>query len=150
MFGDLPSFLGPSFHGLDEMHLFTNVAKLLFDMISPVTNKKFKYNGKESTYPFLFNHSKHGPLIKASVNSSRSSIPPNFHGSFHGVDMSQGTRGQYRSVDWLDWLRYILPNLITPVLNDRRAAEALDSLVYAITLAMQWKITEKQIKIIEK
>lgn len=150
MFGDLPTFLGPSFHGLDEMHLFTNVAKLIFDMLSPLQNSNFKFKGNEAEYPFLFNHSKYGPLIKLSTDISRKTIPPDFHGSFNGVDLSKKTRGQYRSVDWLDWLRYILPTLVTPRLYDKEAAEALNSLAYAITIAMQWNITESQVKMIEK
>ncbi|KAL0582457.1 hypothetical protein ABG067_007666 [Albugo candida] len=52
VFSPLVAFKSVSFHSLDEMHLVTNVAKTIFELISTRYNKSYKYAGNEKEYPF--------------------------------------------------------------------------------------------------
>ncbi|CEP17709.1 hypothetical protein [Parasitella parasitica] len=53
IFGLLPYFSSGIYHfGFDELHGISNLAKLLFDMVSSLYSTHFKYHANESDYPF--------------------------------------------------------------------------------------------------
>ena len=43
------------FHGLDELHLFSNATELVYAMIASSLSKAFKFVGNEGAYPFGIN-----------------------------------------------------------------------------------------------
>ncbi|KAI8966907.1 hypothetical protein BDF20DRAFT_830676, partial [Mycotypha africana] len=144
MFGDLCTF-NVHFQLMDEFHLFTNVARLINEVVSPPFNSKYKYNGNADTYPFLLKCRSYGPLIKQATDMSRAEIPPQFHASWKGINICDRLKGQYRSTDWINWLINIVPTLITPAFMDVDAATALNKLCHAVKLATQWTISEEQL-----
>ncbi len=56
----------------------------------------------------------------------------------------QKTEG-FRAVDWLDFLLYIIPTLVTPYLPSRTVQKAVLSLVKGCSLALQWDLTDELI-----
>ena len=74
---------------IDEFHLFTNVAKLVSEMISPAVNSKYKYAGDEALYPFNLHDRRFGALAEGATNKSKSFIVSHFSSSWIGIDLNQ-------------------------------------------------------------
>ncbi|WP_348240141.1 hypothetical protein, partial [Salmonella enterica] len=81
MFASLPTF-NENFHVIDEFHLFTNVAKLIYFAVSPAHNRQFKYvPGDEGQiddfqeYAFELVDRRNGLWIKQAMDLSKAAMP---------------------------------------------------------------------------
>ncbi|KAG2209615.1 hypothetical protein INT45_009870, partial [Circinella minor] len=136
LFGQLKSFHGYSFFGLDEMHCIgANVTRKLWDMIT----------GNFATDVNATIKLRRGPCldIGRAIVDLGSILPSRiFEGSFRDVSKKAGLM---RSVDWIMFLQITIPTLVFEQLVDEygRNAEqvqALMSLVIGCTLSLQWEI----------
>ncbi|KAI8323632.1 hypothetical protein EDC96DRAFT_595496 [Choanephora cucurbitarum] len=134
---DVPVFdiAGTYFHGLDELHLFSNVTKLVYAMIASNLSKAFKFVGNEGAYPFRINKVDCA-LIEEALKLTKSNVPNIFAGSWQPFNPSTSL-SKYRSVDYIDILRYVMPTLIAPRLVNKTAGKALGCLCRGVSLAMQ-------------
>ena len=73
IFGGLSFFTYPFFVTLDEFYLASNVAKLLYEMLSPSFNDKYAYTGNKVDYPFKIS-SHAGMLIEKSLEISKGHV----------------------------------------------------------------------------
>ena len=138
------SFLGVEFFGLDEMHLISNVAKQLYNLLTTSNNSKFcPPSCLSKDYPFNLDNSDF-TVIQKSMDESRCNIPLAFSGCFKGIN-EKSTNG-YRSVDWLDFLMYAVPTLVVPLLHSKSTQDAVSALVRACGVALQWEITEDELQ----
>ncbi|KAI8058904.1 hypothetical protein BDF21DRAFT_456040 [Thamnidium elegans] len=149
IFGSLVSFISVAFHPIDEMHMYSNIAKDVFSMMSPKYNSHFKYCGNETEYPFQLSNSSF-EAIKKSMESSRSLIPAScFKGSWLAIDQSN-VKQLYRSSEWLDYLLYCVPTLIISQFKDLRVITGFLSLIRGISLSLQFRITQKDLEEIDR
>ena len=149
VFAKLPSFDSAAFHGLDELHLFSNIAKEIFSFISPKYCETYKYNGCESQYPFSLTKQQFHE-IKLCMDESRKFIPASsFKGSWLAIELNS-TKSLYRSADWLDFIVYCLPTLIASQYENNQVTTALLNLSRGIALSLQFNISEKNIQEIER
>lgn len=149
IFAKLISFDSVAFHGLDELHLLSNIAKEVFSIISPKYCDTYKYTGYESQYPFSLTKQQFLE-IKACMDESRRLIPASsFKGSWLSIELNS-TRSLYRSVDWLDFLTYCVPTLIASQYENTEIKNALLNLSRGIALSLQFRITEENLMEIEK
>lgn len=69
VFLDTWSFLGVEFFGLDEMHLISNVAKQLYNLLTKSNNSKFcPPSCLPKDYPFAFDNSDFTVIQKVWMN----------------------------------------------------------------------------------
>lgn len=146
IFSKLLSFSGFSFMAMDEFHTISHGAgKHIYQLITiDLDNKKnqhFFYLKKDKTiskrnYPFLIKRSELKKLGE-SITSSRKNIPVSFQGSF---DNFIGNTEGVRAVDWQDFLLYIVPTLVVPLISSRSCQKALLALVRGCALALQWNL----------
>ncbi|OAD74319.1 C2H2-type zinc finger transcription factor [Phycomyces blakesleeanus NRRL 1555(-)] len=147
IYTQLSTFSGSSFFALDELHLIARgIGKLVYDLITITLTKetKFYYTHPDNTlniteYPF---HIPRADLVTIGncITSSRKYIPTSFQGSFDNVFAKiDGTR----TVDWLDFLLYLVPTLVVPYLPNRAVKTALLSLMKGCALALQWTLTSE-------
>lgn len=142
-FKNIVSFTGIEFFGLDEMHLISNMTKQIYRMLTPMDRKKYiPENLNENDNPFLLSHQAF-TLIEQGMNDSRRRIPLAFSGCFKGI--TEKSTKSYRSVDWIDFLVYVIPTLVVPLLVHIPTQKAVLALVRACTFALQWNITESEI-----
>ncbi|CEP15948.1 hypothetical protein [Parasitella parasitica] len=135
-------------YGFDELHGFSNVSKVVFDLIAPRYNASYKYIGNESEYPFQL-----APVdfeaVKLSMAESRKYIPAGaFQFSFKPMDM-QNVKSLYRSVDWIQWFIYVLPTAVVGLFDDENVRTALLGLSRALALALQWETSKNDMTEIE-
>ena len=141
-FKNSPSFGGVEFFGLDEMHMVSNVAKLVYQLLAPTSRKSHRPDHcTDKKYPFFVDNASLN-LIQQGMNKSRANIPLAFSGCFKGIN--QNSTMFYRSVDWLGFLLYIVPTLVIPILVDKSAQSALLALVRACAVTLQWSVTETE------
>ncbi|KAI8980340.1 hypothetical protein BDB01DRAFT_725312 [Pilobolus umbonatus] len=91
----------------------------------------------QGEYPFLVD----GDNLKAaglSIAGSRSNIPTSFQGSWDDIIQKSS---HTRMVDYIDFLLYIIPTLICPIIPNTAARDALYLLSKGCSLALQWRIT---------
>lgn len=139
VFQGLDAFSSVTFHNIDELHWFTNISKTLMDMISPKYNQAYKYICNESEYPFVLSNTAI-IAMRDALNSSRHLIPSSaFSASFKGYD-PQNSKSYYRSVDYIGWLRFVLP-LYIPLFEDRDVADEIACLVRGVCLGLQFSIS---------
>jgi hypothetical protein len=149
MFGKLVSFTSVAFHPIDELHLYSNIAKEVFSMMSPKYNSNFKYCGNEDKYPFQLSNASF-EAIKKSMELSRPLIPSSsFKGSWLAIDQSN-IKQLYRSAEWLDYLLYCVPTLIISQFQDKKIITGFLSLIRGISLSLQFTITEQNLEEIDK
>ncbi|OAD81231.1 hypothetical protein PHYBLDRAFT_73842 [Phycomyces blakesleeanus NRRL 1555(-)] len=132
IYTQLSTFSGSSFFALDELHLIARgIGKFVYDLITVTLTKetKFYYTHPDNTlntteYPF---HIPRADLVTIGncITSSRKYIFTSFQGSFDNVFAKiDGTL----TVDWLDFLLYLVPTLFVPYLPNRAVKTALLSL----------------------
>ncbi|KAG2200633.1 hypothetical protein INT47_007377 [Mucor saturninus] len=138
-FGELNTFLGIDFFFCDELHMFSNVSNICFDLLFPGYNTRFKFVGNESNYLFLLSPA-NLEKIKISMNDSRCYMSTDFSSSFKGMH-SDNVRSMYRSVDWIAWLLYVVPTIVAPLLPSSCATKPFIALSRGIKLSLQWVIT---------
>lgn len=149
IFSKLSSFDSVAFHGLDELHLLSNIAKEVFSFISPKYCDTYKYTGFENQYPFALTKQQFIE-IKVCMDQSRKLIPASsFKGSWLSIELNS-TKSLYRSADWLDFIVYCVPTLIVSQYRNFEVQNALLDVVRGIALSLQFSISEADIKEIEK
>lgn len=156
IFSMLPSFSGSPYFALDELHLIGHgIAKHIYQLItvdlSPTKNTHFFYTYQDgslarSNFPFYIKRSDL-KLLGQTIENSRKHIPVSFDGSF---DNFIGNTEGVRAVDWLDFLLYVVPTLVVPLVRGTACKKALLSLVRGISISLQWHLDEDLIKEIEK
>ena len=156
IFARLPTFNGSSFYGLDEMHLIgLGIGKLIHALIvlSNTETDTTKYYSKNADGSFQkdqfpFSLPKRDVLLAGKcIEASRSKIPVSFQGSWD--NLIQKTAGA-RAIDYIDFLLYVVPTLLVPLLPMAPARKALLSLVKGCSIALQWDLNEELIVEMEK
>ncbi|SAM06220.1 hypothetical protein [Absidia glauca] len=139
LFTEMESFFGPEFWGLDEMHLLGHgQSKLLYGMLE----QKYNHVGcVVELAPFKLINGATLPKIGAAMERSRPFIPSDFSENWSDIHKHHGN---YRAVDWYDFLLYVIPTLVTPNLNEA-SAFALNSLVQGLTIAASWAVRPQEL-----
>lgn len=105
LFSSIVTFSGVPFFAMDEMHLISRgIAKLVYDLINPAINTKFKGTNSQYTFAMGINIKQIGDHIK----ESRGTIPRIFEGGW------TDHFGAYRAVDWQDFLGVAVPLIVCP------------------------------------
>lgn len=143
------AFNGPTFHSIDELHLFSNVAKMVIDMIMPKYCVDYKYIGNEDKYPFQLSNEAI-EKTKIAINSARRQYIPSdaFKGSFYGFD-PRNSKSIYRSVDYIDLLQYQL-FIYVPLFENELVRSGLFSLIRGVNLSLQFSIDTTDLKEIDE
>ncbi|SAM05325.1 hypothetical protein [Absidia glauca] len=129
LFTDMESFLGPEFWGLDEMHLLGHgQSKLIYGMLDQ------KYNHVGCAVELA--------NMGAAMEKSRPFIPSVFSGNWSDIHKHHGN---YRAVDWYDFLLFVIPTQVTPHLQNEASAFALNSLVQGLTIAASWAVRSREL-----
>lgn len=136
-------------HPIDEMHMYSNIAKDVFSMLSPKYNQHFKYCGDELKYPFELSNAAF-VSIKKSMELSRQLIPAGtFKGSWIAMEPNN-VKSVYRSAEWIDWLLYCVPTLILSQFQDRDVVKGFLNLIRGISLSLQFEITTNDLEEIDR
>jgi hypothetical protein len=135
-----PHFYGPSFFGLDEMHLFgQNLAKRIRDYFVPSTSKFSVRVSRKPVrfYPFALDRGVTLGRVGDDMVRSRSGIPlQHFDGNWGNIV----ARSNARAVGWLVFLLYVVPTLLIPQLVSRDAKKALNNLIMACHISLRWEV----------
>jgi hypothetical protein len=151
LFTDLPTFSGVPFFFLDEMHCIAkNIGTLVYSLIDPGHFNKFKGDNESmySDYLFAFKDNVDITTIMQDINNmivaARPTIPTNFQGTWDKMPSF------YRAIDFLDYLLYIIPSIVIPLLKFEDAKKALMDLVSGCSIALQWRITSRELTEMDK
>lgn len=139
----LSTFTGTSFFLGDEMHLIgRGLGTLVYNLLDPKKNKKFReFITQDAQYTFGLN-ARDDTIIKKideKVKQSRVYIPSAFEGTW------DGGVGIGRAVDYLDFLLYIVPTIVLPLVQNNETKCALMELVEGCSIALQWRISRRDI-----
>ncbi|CAO3601495.1 unnamed protein product [Absidia cylindrospora] len=145
-----PTFNGPSFVGLDAMHLLgLCLSKLLKNIFAEKQNhfmvSKNLPGGRDRKYPFLLDDLKLAQVGKA-MSSSKKNIPAQFSGDFNDIITKGG-----RAVDWMDFMLYVSP----PHCAKNQRIQGYDrrhirNLVMACHICLQRKIRRSDLKFVKR
>jgi hypothetical protein len=140
-------FRGPYFMGLDEMHLFgLRISEHIKRLFTPINNNLYIPNELPAKkYPFYLDGVKLADAGKDMLLSRKGVPSGHFDGSWDDNVARSG-----RAVDKLDFLLYIVPTLLIPYISDKTARKALNCLVLAIHMCLQWEFTTADRKNIER
>ncbi|KAL0582431.1 hypothetical protein ABG067_007716, partial [Albugo candida] len=155
---DLPSFKSMAQSGLDDLHFINRgITPILFDAFTTTKYYNKNLTGNKADfdrlplgvplhhyiYPFTLKlenkYSDVKTFINKEISEARKYVPPYMSGSY--LEVSSGTR----ACDWEDVLLRVLPSTIIPLVVCREARIALESLIVACSIALQWFITEEQL-----
>ena len=132
-FAKLKSFKGASFFGLDIMHL-----------LGPCVGRQFwellcGEHGKENNPLYLM------PAIRRKIGLAIVNSTPLLPSSFTSCtkDISQNTR--LKSIDWIDFMRYMVPTIVLEHYKDAATRKAIFALTQVYRIAFQKEITDKEI-----
>lgn len=139
------------------MHLIGHgIGKLVYNLVvSSNTNTSFSNyipaNSDGSGYQrdrYTFGTPKKAVLSAGEcINSSRSTIPVLFQGSWDNIiDRIDGTR----AIDYIDFLLYVVPTLLVPLLTKSVTRKALLALIKGCAISLQWNLNEELIVEMEK
>ncbi|KAI8098863.1 uncharacterized protein BX664DRAFT_254329, partial [Halteromyces radiatus] len=147
----LNTFEGPSFFGLEEMHLLGHgLTKQLKDLFgSPNVNEMIPdrnvAGGAWKTFPFFLDGIKLVNVGEAML-SSRCNIPSEvFGGNWDDIFARKG-----RAVDWMDFLLFVVPTLILPHMLDKKAQEVMHDMLLACHLCLRWEIRPYDLSFIRR
>ena len=141
-FAFLESFHGVAFFGLDEMHFLGHgVAQQFWRLICG----EFQADGDEQHVFAL--RTLQPETIGQLIEESRGTIPVAFQGTWKNV--AKYSR-RYRAVDWIDFLMHVAPTVILDNLRHEDTKRAAFSLLRACSIALQWHLTEDDIRQIER
>ncbi|KAI8968632.1 hypothetical protein BDB01DRAFT_733094 [Pilobolus umbonatus] len=142
IFASLPTFCGSSFFGLDEMHLLgQGIGRFVLKLIVPKYNVSFRPRNVDKAYTF-FVDKKELEAAGHQIKESQKHIPTSFQGSWD--NLIQKVDGA-RAIDFIDFLLYVIPTLIVPLLEGEIVKKVLLSLVRGCSIALQWDLTESLI-----
>ncbi|KAG2217346.1 hypothetical protein INT45_010278 [Circinella minor] len=150
----LKSFHGPYFFSIDEMHLLgNNIGHQVWNMICGKYGKKAPIALKK----------KYRSAISKGMASACSTIPNTFEGTFINLETQAGYA---RAVDWIAFMRYILPTLVIEQIDKQQqeakpdykkdsnaikdAKKALIALSKIYCLALQKEINVNEIGMMER
>ncbi|KAI7858186.1 hypothetical protein BDC45DRAFT_414060, partial [Circinella umbellata] len=129
-FAELKSFSGPFFFGLDELHLIgANLGPLLWKMFNKDSNSVFRLSKKKND------------TLGRCLEESIKTLPSTFTGRPIG--------SSYLAVDWVDIVIFIIPTIVTELLEqsrcERNAISCLLGLVEAYSITLSWEVTNEDI-----
>ncbi|KAG2193733.1 hypothetical protein INT47_010414 [Mucor saturninus] len=131
-------------------NVFVDLASFTcFFHASPKYNRHFKYCGVQPDYPFKLSNNPF-TAMKKSMEGSRQLIPAS---CFKGCRLAMGpnnVKALYSFAEWMDWLLYCVSTLILSQFNGTVVIDGFLNLVRGITLSLQFRITEDDIKQIDK
>ncbi|KAI9492999.1 hypothetical protein BDB00DRAFT_788343 [Zychaea mexicana] len=107
-YAKLKSFYAPHFFSIDKLHLFGHnlghqVWKMLYGKLgkgSPLTLKRKYYTA-----------------VSEALAKARKHVPETFEGTFIYL---QSQSGYARSVDWITFMRYIVPTLVIEQIDQQQ------------------------------
>lgn len=138
----LKSFGGVAFFGLEEMHLFgQGHARLLWSLFED------EHANEQAQGPVFALCQQVLQEVGQAIRSSSGNMPTSFSLSFVGPARNPSS---LRAVDWIDILLVIYPTIVAERLESEAARKALLTLVHACSLAVQWKITQNDLQLIDK
>lgn len=140
----LPTFSGTPFFLGDEMHLIgRGISTLVYNLLNPQKNEKFKtcsiVNSANYTFQLSSDNKNIFGVIDSRVNNSRVDIPSAFEGTW------SSSVGISRAVDYLDFLLYIVPTIMIPLIKNDHCKSVLMNLVDGCSIALQWRISAADI-----
>ncbi|CAO3600934.1 unnamed protein product [Absidia cylindrospora] len=138
-----PTFHGPSFFGLDEMHLLglglAKHLKKIFDCV------KFVVPERKDEYPFILDGVKMIDVGKAmNASKKKKNISQRFTGSWHNVMLKGG-----RAVDSMVFLLYAVPCLVVPYRVDFSARRHMRNLIMACHICQRWTISPAEVDFVK-
>ncbi|OAD74367.1 hypothetical protein PHYBLDRAFT_144816 [Phycomyces blakesleeanus NRRL 1555(-)] len=137
-FRDLPTLTSPAFFGLNKMHLLRHdIGKQLYKALG----EKFQIS------PEIADNADQLNQIDRSITKYRADIPAIFTGSWW---LLKKTTGQQKAVNWLDFLLFVVPTVVVKNFVLAKTRNAVQDLVKACTIAQQWKVTEREVNIMEE
>ena len=143
LIGSLPTFTGTPFFLGDEMHLIgRGLGTLVYCLLHPQKNQKFYdtiVGCKNYTFELITQDGKIFDSIDEKVNQSRVNIPSAFEGTWNSAV------GISRAVDYIDFLLYVVPTIILPLVRSSQSRTALMNLVEGCSIALQWRISREDI-----
>ncbi|KAG1438962.1 hypothetical protein G6F56_012457 [Rhizopus delemar] len=121
LFSSIITFSGVPFFAMDEMHLIARgIAKLVYDLINPAINTKFREIGDR-------------------IKESRGTIPRIFEGGW------TDHFGAYRAVDWQDFLGVAMPLIVCPNFVRSTTDKAVMDLVNGCNRALSHELDTNDI-----
>ncbi|OAD72654.1 hypothetical protein PHYBLDRAFT_73061 [Phycomyces blakesleeanus NRRL 1555(-)] len=125
VFRDLPTLTSSAFFGLNEMHLLEHdIGKQLYKALGGKLNQ-----------------------IDRSITKSRADITTIFTVSWQSLEE---TTGRQKAVNWLDFLLFVVPMVVVNNFVLAKTRNAVQDLVKACAIAQQWKVTEREVNIMEE
>jgi hypothetical protein len=79
------------------------------------------------------------------MDESRKDIPTHFNSSWKGINFAN-SKSIYRSIEWIEMLLYCAPSIISPRFKDQETTIHVNKLIRASLLAIQWEISEENLK----
>jgi hypothetical protein len=142
-FTRLSSCKNVSFYSLDELHLYSNIAKLFFSFLSSNFNARYKNENNPHLFPFELtpNDLK---MVKQSVDKSLRDIPTHFNGNWKGVDFGKPS-SLYRSVDYIEQFLFCTSSIISPRFKLERTGKMVNKLVRGCLIVSQWEVDKDQV-----
>ena len=148
----MPSFNGPAYFGLEEMHLFgQGLGKTLFDLITISLKKSYNSSLKliesdPELFPFYIEKQN---LIEIGmlIENLKTTVPVSFNSKW--VNPVKNSGGN-RTVDYFNFSLYQLPTCFVPFFVNKRSKKSVLNLVKACQLCLKWSIMSEELKTIKK
>jgi hypothetical protein len=137
-----------SFFSLDELHLISNVSKLFFSLLSSQFNARYKHGENSTAFPFELTKADL-EMIKQSIDASTKDVPTHFNSTWKGLNYNNA-RSLWRSIEWIEHFLFSVPCIVSPRFKEEETTIAVNKLVRACLLAMQWLITKEQLDEIKR
>ena len=124
----MPTFSGPFFFGMDEMHLIARgIGSQVYHTIKEDGHAK---EGGTLAYAFAFVAGYGMADVAKYMELSQATIPECFEGCFDGCF------GTYRAVDWEDFLATVVPCIALQYIASNLAKIKLMDLINACNISM--------------
>ncbi|KAI8136648.1 hypothetical protein BJV82DRAFT_675807 [Fennellomyces sp. T-0311] len=135
-FTELKSFKGVSFYGLDIMHLVgQGLAKHFWILVS--TNKY----GATNRNPFFIK-----PLARRHIGKAMAELKRSLPSSLTTCTTDISRKKLKKSIDWIDFLRYMVPTILIEHIQNRHAKEATKALSNIFKMLFHRTITETSLR----
>lgn len=145
-FANFRFFSGASFFPIDVMHLIANIGKQLVRLFEGYYDTRV--DGRRS-------NSKHNPLrltssdfsvIDKDISKSHRLIPSTYSGSVKSI----GDHSFYRAVDWIHFMRFIIPTIFVDYCQDTSCVAALSNISQACNIMCKPQVDTDDIETLEE
>lgn len=124
------------------MHLLgQGIGRFVLKLIVSKFNIPYRPTNPDKVYTFTV-VKKELDAAGLQIKESQKYVPTSFQGSWD--NLIQKIDGA-RAIDFLDFLLYVIPTLIVPLLKNDNVKKAVLNLVRGCAIALQWELTESLI-----